>query len=358
MAMAKDLYAVLGVARDASAEDIKKAYRQLSKEWHPDKHKGEKQAEDRFKEINEAYEILSDPEKKQRYDQFGSTGSGQGGGFNGFDGFDFSSFQGQGVNFGDLFENFFSGGRREAQTGVGEDHEATVTIDLADVVTGKRVPLRLRRFVPCGVCSGAGAKPGTSFVQCGTCGGTGQTVRTVQSFFGQIQQRAVCATCRGSGTMPKEPCDSCKGEGRVQETSEVAVEVPPGIDDGQTLKIRNYGSAGRRGEAAGVLFVHIRVREDSLFEREGADIRSEVSIPAIDAILGGTVEVETVHGPTTLQIPEGTQPGQVLRIRGKGLPVLSSSRTGDHYVSLLIEIPKKLSKAEKKILEEWRKLSE
>lgn len=353
--IAKDLYAVLGLSRDASPEDVKKAYRTLSKEWHPDKHKGEKGAEDRFKEINEAYEVLGNPEKRRMYDQFGTTG-GPGGAGQGFGGFDFSGFGG-GADFGDLFENFFGGGRgRGATRTEGADREIELAIDFADVVTGTQLPVRLQKLAACGTCDGNGAEPGAKIVTCATCGGTGQTVHTVNSFFGQIQQRTLCPTCAGSGKVPEKPCHTCKGQGRLQEQVNVTVEVPAGIDDGQTLRIRGQGDAGIRGAAAGDLYVHIRVRPDPRFIRDGSDIRTQVSVSVIDALLGGEKEVETVQGSTTVQIPEGMQPGQIFRIRGKGLPHLGSSRHGDHYVTVNVEIPKKLSRAERKLLQEWREM--
>lgn len=345
---------MLGLSRDASPEDVKKAYRKYSKEWHPDKHKGDKGAEERFKEINEAYEVLSNPQKKQMYDQFGSTGGpgGQGQG-----GFDFSGFGGGGADFGDIFESFFGGsqrgGRQTART-EGADREIEIAIDFKDVVTGVLLPVRIQKLAACGTCEGSGAEPGSKVVTCDNCGGTGQTVRTVNSFFGQIQQRGVCSKCAGAGKVPESPCRTCKGEGRLQQAVEVSIDVPAGIDDGQTLRIRGQGDAGIRGSAAGDLYVHIRVRPDARFKRDNADIRSEVSVPVIDAILGGEKEVETVQGPTTVQVPEGMQPGQVFRIRGKGLPQLGSSRHGDHYVTVNVEIPKKLSRAERKLLEEWK----
>jgi molecular chaperone DnaJ len=348
--MAKELYSVLGVSKDASAEDIKKAYRKMSKEWHPDRHKGDKAAEEKFKEINQAYEILSDPQRKAQYDQFGSTGNqGPGGGFGGFD---FSGFQ-NGADFGDLFENFF-GGRARQQERESTDMEIEIAIDLVDSVVGSQKTVRLSRLIACDTCDGKGAEPGSAIVTCSVCGGTGQTVHTVNSFFGQIQQRGVCRNCKGSGKVPEKPCHTCKGDGRVQKSSDVQIEIPKGIDHGQTLRVRGEGNAGLRGEGTGDLYVHIRIRNDARFVREGSDIRSQTAVPVIDALLGGEVTIETVHGSTTVQIPEGTQPGQILRIRGKGMPVLGSSRMGDHYVELLVDIPKKLSRKERKILEEWK----
>lgn len=352
--MAKDLYATLGVDRNASAEDIKKAYRKMSKEFHPDKHKGDKAAETKFKEINEAYETLSNPERKRMYDQFGSTsGSPGGGGFEGFQGFDFN-----GADLGDLFGNFFGGrgGGRQREEPI--DQEVSITIDFMDAVRGVQLPIRLKRMAACDTCKGNGAQPGTKIVQCSVCSGTGQTDRVVNSFFGQIRQRSVCSNCRGSGKVLEKPCATCKGEGRVQEAANVTIDIPAGIDDGQTLRISGQGDAKRGGGATGDLYVRIRVTPDERFRRDHQDIYSDVAVPVIDALLGGTMEIDTVQGTTTIQIPEGMQPGLVLRIRGKGMPILGRNSHGDHYVTLAVDVPKKLSRKERKILEEWKEMRE
>lgn len=358
--MAKDLYAILGLSKGASIDEVKQAYRKMSKEWHPDKHKGDKAAETKFKEINEAYETLSHEDKKKMYDQFGTTGGpGGGGGGAGFGGFDFSGFQnGNMGDLGDIFSSFFGGsqaGRRaRPRDDRGADHEATVDITLEEVVTGVDRTLSFRRNSRCATCEGSGKKEGTDMMSCKECGGTGQVTRTAQSFFGTIRQSAVCDTCGGSGKIPKEPCGTCHGEGRVSEKATVTVRIPPGIDHGQTLRVEGQGDAGRRGATSGDLYVHIRVAPDKRFERGGADLASQLTIPAIDAILGAEIDVPTVHGPVKMQVPEGTQPGTQMRLKGKGLPVLSSSKMGDHYVTLNVEIPKKLSRHERKILEEWK----
>ncbi len=355
--MARDFYEVLGIPRSASQDDIKKAYRKLSKELHPDKHKGDKAAEATFKEVNEAYETLSDPRKKQMYDQFGAAGANMGGG--GFGGFDFSGFQqGDRVDFSDIFESFFggAGGGRRAREEKGNDLEVEMTIELDDAVRGIKRSINARHLKRCEVCDGNGTEPGTQLQTCGECGGTGQVTRTAQSFFGTIQQRAVCPRCGGSGKVPEKPCHRCSGEGRYSSTESVDIDVPAGIHDGQTLRMRGQGDAGRRGAPAGDLYVHIHIRPDARFERDGDDIRSTIELSVIDATLGTEATVDTVHGPVTLKIPEGTQPDQVFRLKGKGMPVLSTSRTGDHYATVKVRIPTKLSRAERKIVEEWKSI--
>lgn len=357
-AMAKDYYSILGVQKGASADEIKKAYRQLSKEWHPDKHKGDKAAEQKFKEINQAYEVLSNPQKRQGYDQFGEAGAqgqpGGGAGFGGFSGFDFN---GSTMDFGDLFEGFFGGGRAQRRSSDrGDDKEVTIQIEFSDVVLGIEKIISIRRLIACERCSGDGAEPGSKIVTCAECGGTGQITRTAQSFFGAVQQRMVCPRCKGSGKIPETPCKKCDGEGRILSSASVTVNVPAGIESGQTLRLRGQGDAGRRGSEAGDLYVHIDVKPDPRFERDGMDIRSEISVHVVDALLGTEASVDTVHGPVTLSIPAGTQPGQLFRMKGKGFPVLQSSQKGDHYVTVNVEIPQKLSKQERKIVEEWKNL--
>ena len=360
--MAHDFYEVLGIERNASQEDIKRKYRKLSKEWHPDKHKGEKDAEQRYKEINEAYETIGNPKKRQMYDQFGAAGAQAGaGGFGGAQ----QGFQG-GFNsenlggFSDIFESFFGGARgaggRAQREQSGGDIEVEITVPFNDVVHGAQRIISLSKQQQCGTCDGAGAKPGSKTISCPKCGGTGQVTHTVQSFFGTLQQRGVCKDCQGSGTVPEESCQKCGGEGRVDESTNVTVEIPPGIQDGQTLRLRGLGHAGRQGATSGDLFVHIRVEQDVRFEREGDDVHSEQTIDVPDAILGTEIEVETVQGGVRLKIPAGTQPSQVFRLKGKGMPVLNSSRHGDHYVTVQVEIPKKLSKKEKGLVEEWKEI--
>ena len=350
--MTKDYYQILGLQRGASQDEVKKAYRRLSKELHPDKHKGDKEVENRFKSVNEAYEVLGDPQKKQMYDQFGTTeGPGMGAGAEGFSGFGNGDFSG----FADIFENFFGGGGGQRKSNnAGENIKVQITIDFQDAVTGAERGMSLNKMVRCGECDGAGVAKGSKLITCSDCSGTGQVTRQQQSFFGTIAQRFVCPRCNGSGQMPEEACKSCNAEGRKEEKADVTVEIPAGIQHGQTLRIRGQGNAGRQGETSGDLFVHIILKSDKRFVRDGDDIRSEITLPVVDAILGTQINVETVHGPVELKIPEGTQPEQVFRLKGKGMPVVGSSRTGNHYVTAHVEIPKKLSRKEKGLFEKWK----
>ncbi|OGJ64647.1 molecular chaperone DnaJ [Candidatus Peribacteria bacterium RIFCSPHIGHO2_02_FULL_53_20] len=358
--MPKDFYSILGVSRDASPEDLKKAYRKLSKELHPDKHKGDKDVEHKFKEINEAYEALSDPQKRKTYDQFGRVGNG---GTHGGGGFDFSGFSGaQGGDFGgigDLFETFFSGrgGRApKKEEGRGRDLEMRVRIDFMESVTGVQRKIAVRRLQTCTECKGQGNAPGAATVTCGECGGTGQLTRTAQSFFGTIRQSVLCAKCGGSGKVPEKMCAICDGEGRVLSNDEVTVDIPAGIADGQTLRLRSHGEAGRRGATSGDLFVRIDVPADTRFTREGDDMHSAMVITVLQAMLGDDIAVDTVHGSVSLRIPPGTQPSQVFRLKGKGMPALKGRGHGDHYVTVRVEVPTKLSREERRLLEEWKTL--
>ncbi len=356
--MPSDFYATLGLSRDASPEDIKKAYRRLSKELHPDKHKGDKGREQKFKEINEAYETLADPDKRRMYDQFGKTGPGGAGS----GGFDFSGFAGARPEdfggFGDLFENFFGGrgqkaGKRQER---GRDLEVRVRISFMESVAGIRKTLSVERLVACTDCSGTGAAKGSSLTSCSDCGGTGQISRTTQSFFGAIRQSVLCSKCNGSGKIPEKKCSKCDGEGRFLHKEDIGMDIPAGIDDGQTVRLRGYGEAGRSGSPAGDLFVHVNVAPDPRFTRNGDDVHGAIQISVPDAALGADIQVDTVHGQVSLRIPAGTQSGQVLRMRGKGMPMLQSKSHGDHYVTVEVKIPAKLSRDERKILEEWRKI--
>ncbi|MCF7845004.1 MAG: molecular chaperone DnaJ [Kiritimatiellales bacterium] len=355
--MPKDFYEVLGLSRDASKDDIKKAYRKMSKELHPDKNKGDKESEQKFKEVNEAYEVLGDDQKRKQYDTFGSAGGASGSG-SGFGGFDFSNFQNAG-GFGDMFESFFGGGRggqRGRRDERGRDREVRLTIEFADAVSGAKKKIAVENLVSCSECDGKGTAKGSEMITCKDCGGSGQQTRTAQSFFGMIQQSVVCSSCGGAGKIPEKPCSSCRGEGRQRKKETITIDVPAGIHDGQTLRLEGKGEAGRQGATSGDLYVIIAIQADPRFHRERDDIHTSFVLPAIDAILGTQIKVKTVQGDVSLKIPSGTQPNQVFRLRGKGMPVLSSARHGDHYVQVSVEIPKKLSRKEEKLMEEWKKI--
>lgn len=358
----QDPYNVLGLSRNASNEDIKRAYRKLSKEWHPDKHKGEKDAETKFKAINEAYEILSDPQKRKMFDQFGTAG-GPGSGFHGrgFPGFDFSGFQsGEFGNISEIFESFFGGrgGGRSEQTQrlTGEDLELELHITLQEAVQGAVKHVSIKKSVLCTACTGSGAEHGAGTETCSDCGGTGQVEQRVQSFFGVVKQRMICGACRGAGKKPKVLCKVCSGEGRIAHKVDVPIQVPPGIADGQTLRIRGQGGAGARGAAAGDLYVTVRMELPLGLRREGDDVHAHVQLPLLLALLGGEVSVPTVHGEVRVTVDPGVQPGHLLRVKGKGFPVLGTSRFGDHYAELMIEIPKKISRKEREVLEHWKEI--
>lgn len=365
--MAKDFYSILGVSKTASEAEIKQAYRKLSRELHPDKHPStgsgqvKKDAEAKFKEVNEAYEVLSDATKKASYDRFGSAdyantgGGGQGfGGFGGgFQGFDASQFGG---DMSDLFEGFFGGGAgRRRDDGRGRTVEIQVTIPFADSVTGTEHEIHFKTQISCAECSGSGAAEGSKTVTCSECGGTGAVTKQTRSIFGTIQQSVLCSTCKGSGKIPEKPCKKCSGEGRVSDKKTVKVHIPAGIDNEQSLRIKGEGEAGRLGAASGDLIVRISVEPDARFTRDGDDIHSSLPLSVIDAVLGTEASIDTVHGKTTITIPAGTQASQVLRLKSKGMPVVNTSRHGDHYVTIDLLIPTKLSKEEKKLFEELRK---
>jgi molecular chaperone DnaJ len=358
--MAKDFYAILGVSKSASETEIKQAYRKLSRELHPDKHKGDKDKEAKFKEVNEAYEVLSDPKKKENYDRFGSADFGAGGG--GFGGF--SGFSGQGFDpsqfsgdLGDLFENFFGGaaGRRQQNDGRGRRVEVEISVTFAESVSGAEKTIEFKTNVSCSHCSGNGAEPGSKLKTCNECNGTGAVERTTRSLFGAIRQSVICPTCKGSGKVPEKACKKCGGDGRVNEKKKVKVRIPAGIDDGQSLRLTGEGEAGRQGGASGDLIVRVHVEPDERFVRDGDDIRTMLPLPLVDAVLGTEIEIDTVHGASTIGIPAGTQPNQVLRLKGKGMPVVNTSRHGDHYVTVDIVIPTKLSKEERTLYEELKK---
>jgi molecular chaperone DnaJ len=348
----RDYYEVLGVGKDASAEDIKKAFRKKAGAVHPDRHPGldesaRKAMEERFKEAGEAYAVLSDADKRARYDRFGHQAGGGGGG----GGFDPSAFGADfGDLFGDLFEGFFGGGggRRRG----GSDLRAEAVLEFHEAVFGKELQLDVPTLRRCGDCAGSGAKPGTRPVTCRQCGGQGR-VRVNQGFFSVA---AVCPGCQGRGQVPAEPCGSCRGQGRTRQSRNVKVSVPAGVEDGMQVRLRGEGEGGRADEPDGDLYVVLRVKAHPVFEREGDTLACELPISFVTASLGGVVHVPLLEGgEAELKIAAGTQTGKVLKLRGKGVPVLNGEGRGDLQVHVHVEVPTKLSARQRELLELFAK---
>lgn len=343
----RDYYEVLGVARDAAEADIKKAYRRLAMKHHPDRNPGDADSEASFKEAKEAYEALSDREKRSAYDRFGHAGvDPQMGGGRAGGGFGPDAF---GDIFGDVFGDIFgAGGRRGRSTMFrGSDLRYELALDLEQAVFGETINITIPTLASCETCDGSGAKPGTSPVTCKTCGGAGQ-VRVTQGFF-SIQQ--TCPACRGTGKVVEEPCGDCQGRGRVQKSKTLAVKVPAGVDNGDRIRLTGEGEAGQNGGPPGDLYVEIRVRPHPIFERDGADLQCIIPISFATAVLGGQVEVPTLQGEVNLKIPPETQSGKVFRLRGKGVRPVRGSGTGDLYCRVEIETPVSLTAEQKRLLE-------
>ena len=349
---AKDFYKVLGVPKDSSAPEIKKAYRKLVRKYHPDANPGNKEAEEHFKELNEAYEVLSDPEKRAQYDQFGTVGDFPGGGpFNGFGGAE--------DVFGDLFENLFgfgTSGRRRADPNAprrGQDMESRLVVDLEEAARGVNKTVEIPRWQNCERCSGTGAEPGTKPEVCSQCKGSGQVETQQRTPFGQFVSINTCPKCKGKGTYIKHPCQECKGEGRVRKAHSVEVKVVPGVDTGTRLRIPGEGQAGFNGGPNGDLFLVIQVLEHDVFKRDGMDLHEKISVPFPQVALGAEREVPTlIDGAETITISPGTQPGEVFRIRGRGMPGLRGHGRGDLYVHLAVDVPRKLTEKQKELLED------
>lgn len=340
-----DFYETLGVARNATAEDIKKAYRKLAFQFHPDRNK-DAGATDRFKEISEAYQVLSDPERRASYDQFGHAGANgaAGRGFEGFEGFG---------GLGDIFESFFGGGQRSQGPARGRDLEYRTAISFMEAVFGAEKEFDINRIEPCERCSGNRAEPGTDVTQCATCKGSGQVRRVQRSIFGQFAQMSTCSTCQGEGSTVSSPCTQCKGAGRERRQRRISVNVPAGVDSGSRIRIRSEGEPGDTGAPAGDLYIHIEVEPHEIFERDGDDVLMKLDINVARAALGATTNVPTVDGPQELKIPAGTQSGQAFRMRDLGVPHLGGSgRRGDQIVIVNVAIPKKLDERQRELLEE------
>ncbi len=348
----RDCYEVLGVAKEASADEIKKAYRKMAIQFHPDKNPGNKEAEEKFKEAASAYEILSDPEKKARYDRFGHQGVG-GGGQGGFHDMDDIFSQ-----FGDIFGDLFGGGgstrsRRPNQPRRGADLRYLTEITLKDVITGLEKEIEFETDENCKSCNGAGADKNSQISVCNTCGGSGQVV-TRQGFFSMA---TTCPQCRGEGKIIKNPCRPCKGTGRSQVTRKISLNIPPGVDNGTRLRVTGEGEGGARGGPAGDLYVEIRVKEHDFFERDGDHLFARLKIPYVKMLLGGTHQVETLEGEKEITIPKVCIPGSTVKLPGQGLPSLRGSRRGDLHFEITPDFPKKLSSEEEELLKQIAALS-
>lgn len=356
----RDYYEILGVGKTASDDEIKKAFRKLAVKHHPDKEGGD---ETKFKEANEAYEVLKDKQKRQRYDQFGHAGVGGasgGGGGNPFEGFNFNGQDihfdfgggGGGGAFGDIFSQFFGGGQQTYGPTKGRDVETRVTLNFEEAVFGKEVKLALNLDDECTHCKGTTVEPGHDMKTCETCKGAGQQVRVMNTMFGPIQQAVTCATCKGKGKIPEKVCTHCHGSGVERREQTITVKIPAGIDDGATIRLRERGEA-IGGGAKGDLYVHVRVKADKKFTREGDLILSEEHISMVDAALGTEINVQTVDGVVTMKVPAGTQSGTDFKLSGHGVPHLRSTTRGAHIVSVIVDTPTKLTKKQKELLEQF-----
>ncbi len=343
----RDYYEVLEVSRTADDGEIKKSYRRLAMRYHPDRNPGDSQAEERFKEISEAYEVLSDPQKRQAYDRFGHAGVQGGGG----PGFGAGGFAGGGFGdiFGDLFEQAFGRGFGGRDPGRGADLRYELELSLEEAARGKTVTISIPSSSVCESCGGSGAKAGSSTVECRTCGGRGQ-VRMVQGFFSVTRP---CPDCGGSGRIIKEPCPQCNGHGRVRKTRSIEVKIPAGVDTGDRIRLAGEGEAGERGAPSGDLFIEIRVRPHPIFERDGDDLHCVVPVSFTTLALGGELEIPTLTGRARIQVNPGTQSGAVFRLRGKGVQGVRSKLTGDLHCRLQVEIPVHLSARQRELLQEF-----
>ena len=353
--MAGDYYQILGVSRDVDKDELKRAYRRLARQYHPDVNK-EPGAEEKFKEINRAYEVLSEPETRTRYDRFGEAGVG---GAAGGPGFEYSDMGG----FADIFETIFSGfgggvgtspGQSRRRNGPvrGDDLRLDLKLDFRDAVFGGEKQIKIPHLESCKTCNSTGAKPGTGVKTCGTCSGSGQVRRATRTPFGSFAQVSACTTCNGTGQVIEEKCSTCHGAGRQQETKKLKITIPPGVDNGTRLRVSGEGDAGIRNGTPGDLYVYLFVESDQEFTREGINIRSEITVSYLQAILGCSLQVNTVDGTEELTIPAGTQPNTVLTLENKGVPKLGNPVSrGNHLITVKINIPTKVSSEERELLE-------
>lgn len=366
--MSKDYYKILGVEKSASVDEIKKVFRKLAHQYHPDKQGGD---EAKFKEVNEAYQVLGNVEKRKQYDQFGADFAQQGGFGGGASWEDFMraargggagssgfKFDFGGMDLGDMFGGMFGfdGGRsRGGRQRRGNDIAVDLQLEFKEAVFGVEKEIRLMKNNTCDVCRGSGAEPGSAVKGCGECGGSGQVRRVQQTILGAMQTVVTCRTCAGSGEMAEKKCKHCGGDGVVRNESKYSIKIPAGINDGETIRLSGKGESGGIGGQAGDLYVTVHVREDDRLARDGFDIHSQIHISYPQAVLGDTVEVETLDGRKKMVIPNGTQSGQQIRLKGLGVPYLQGFGRGDHYVEVIVDVPKKVNRAARKLLEELKR---
>ncbi len=354
MADKRDYYEVLGVSKTATPDEIKKAYRSLGKKYHPDVNPGDKEAEEKFKELGEAYAVLSDPDKKRQYDQFGHAAF-ENGGMGGAGGFDFSGMD-FGDLFGDLFGGIFGGGSRRANNGPakGANLRTGIRISFEDAMTGVEKELELNLKDECESCKGTGAKAGTTPETCSKCGGKGQVAYTQQSLFGMTRSIQACPDCRGTGKLIKDKCPDCYGSGYITRKKKIQVSVPAGIDDGQSIRISGKGEPGTNGGPRGDLLVEVSVSRHPVFQRRDYDIYSTAHMSFAQAALGGDVRIATIDGDVLYEVKPGTQTDTRIRLRGKGVPSLRDKKVrGDHYVTLVVQVPTKLNSEQKELLKKY-----
>lgn len=353
----RDYYEVLGISKTADDKEIKAGFRKLAKQYHPDLNPDNKEAEAKFKEINEAYEVLSDSEKKAKYDQFGHAAFDQNQGFGGGGGANYGDFN---DIFGDIFGDFFGGGAsfggaRAQRTGpkAGSDLKIKLDIEFEEAAFGTKRDIKINRIEKCNVCNGTGAKKGTSKKTCPTCGGAGSVKSVQRTPFGQFASTKTCTTCRGTGEVVEDPCTACHGSGKEKKSRKLSINIPAGVDSGSVIPLRGEGNHGDHGGPAGDLYVYLNVKEHELFERDGNDVWCEILISFAKATLGGYIEVPTIEGKVKYDIPEGTQTGTVFRLKNKGIKNLRGSGKGDQYVKIKVVVPKKLTDKQKNILEQF-----